>query len=318
VSRRHAARRGSLHRMVAGAALAGVAAWIVIGAVTAPPPPAARAQTADDTAIQLRRVQHADFVPARHGHDPVFILAIGSDARPGICMPVDRCLADSLHLIGINPEQGAATIVGFPRDSHVPIPGVGTERINNALFHGGPELVVRTVEQLTGISIDYYLLASFAQVIDMVDRLGGLEVDVPYPMNDSASGAVFPEGRQTLTGEQVLAFSRNRKDTPNGDFSRSENQGLVLLAALERFQEDFGEDPSALFRWIAVGSEDLETDLGLDEVFELMLTSASIDPSNVNNLVLKGSVGYAGSASVVFLGKESEAVFADMRKDGLA
>lgn len=318
MSRGHAARRGSLHRVAAGAVLVAVAAWIAIGAITAQPPPAAKAQTADDMAIQLRRVQHADFVPARNGDDPIFILAIGSDARPGMCMPVDRCLADSLHLIGINPKQGAATILGFPRDAHVPIPGIGTERINNALFRGGPELVVRTVEQLTGITIDYYLLASFAQVIDMVDRLGGLDVDVPYPMNDSASGAVFPAGRQTLTGDQVLAFSRNRKDTPNGDFSRSENQGLILLAALERFQADFGEDPSALFRWIAIGSAELQTDLGLDEVFELMLTSASIDPAKVNNLVVRGSVGYAGSASVVFLGEESKAIFADMRKDGLA
>jgi LCP family protein required for cell wall assembly len=318
VRRRHGAPRARLQRVAAGMVVAGVVAWIAIGAITARPPPAARAQTADGTAMQLRRVQHADFVPARRDGGPIFVLAIGSDARPGICMPVDRCLADSLHLIGINPKQRAATILGFPRDSYVPIPGVGTERINNALFRGGPELVVRTVEQLTGISIDYYLLASFAQVIDMVDGIGGLEVDVPYPMSDEASGAVFSEGLQVLTGEQTLAFSRNRKDTPEGDFSRSENQGLVLMAALQAFQGQFEDDPSALFRWIAIGSADLQTDLGLDEVFELMLTATSIEPSKVNNLVVRGSVGFAGSASVVFLGEESKAVFADMRKDGLA
>jgi polyisoprenyl-teichoic acid--peptidoglycan teichoic acid transferase len=174
------------------------------------------------------------------------------------------------------------------------------------------------VEQLTGIRIDYYLLTSFSQVVSMVDLIGGLEVDVPYPMSDSASGASFGAGPQVLNGKETLAFSRNRKDTPQGDFSRSENQGRVLLAALKEFQGQFAQDPSALFQWIDVGHSNLRTNLTLDEVFELMLTSLSIEPRKVKNLVLSGSVGYAGSASVVFLGEPARRIFADMRGDGLA
>jgi LCP family protein required for cell wall assembly len=304
--------------VAAGVVLTGLGGWIAVGALMARPPSAASAQTDSGATMELRRVQHADFVPARESGDPIFVLAIGSDARPGVCMPVERCLADSLHVIGINPKQGAATILGFPRDSYVPIPGFGKQKINNALFHGGPELLVRTVEQLTGIRIDYYLLTSFSEVVSMVDLIGGLEVDVPYPMSDSASGASFGAGPQVLNGKETLAFSRNRKDTPQGDFSRSENQGRVLLAALKEFQGQFAQDPSALFHWIDVGNSNLRTDLTLDEVFELMLTSLSIEPRKVKNLVLSGSVGYAGSASVVFLGEPARRIFADMRGDGLA
>jgi polyisoprenyl-teichoic acid--peptidoglycan teichoic acid transferase len=308
-----------VRKLVAGIALAGVAAWISVGAVTADPPVRAQTETpAGPPALQLRRVQHADFVasPAKEG--PIFILAIGSDARPGVCLPVERCLADSLHLIGINPKNHAATIVGIPRDSYVPIPGFGTEKVNNALFHGGPELVVRTVEELTGITVDYYLLTSFSEFVGMVDLIGGLEVQVPYAIAGSGDLPSFQAGLQELDGEAALALARNRKGTPKGDFSRSENQGLIMLAALTKFREEFAEDPTALFRWMAAGSSRIATDLSADEVFELLLTAMTIEPEKVNNLVVPGSVGFAGTASVVFLGDAADQIFEDMRKDGLA
>lgn len=307
-----------MRKLVAGIALAGVAAWITVGAVAADPPVRAQTETpAGPPALQLRRVQHADFVasPAKEG--PIFILAIGSDARPGVCLPVERCLADSLHLIGINPRSHAATILGFPRDSWVEIPGVGTRKINESLHSGGPELVVQTVESLTGITIDYYLLASFTGVVEMVDGIGGLEVNIPYAMNDPASGAVFPEGPRLLTGKEALAFSRNRKDTPKGDFSRSENQGRVILSTLEKLQEEYEEDPTVLFQWIAVGSARLQTDLSLAEVFDLMLTGLTIEPGQVENLVVPGSNGFVGDAAVVFLAPGADSIYADMRNDGV-
>jgi LCP family protein required for cell wall assembly len=296
----------------------GLAGWIGVGAFLARPPSASGAQTTLGATMQLRRVQHADFVPARETGDPIFILAIGSDARPGVCMPVERCLADSIHLIGINPKRHAATILGFPRDSYVPIPGFGTSKINNALARGGPQLVVRTVEQLTGIRIDYYLLTSFSEFVGMVDLIGGLEVDIPYAISSSGNLPPFQAGPRKLDGEQALALARNRKGTPNGDFSRSENQGLIILAALAQLREEFAQDPATLFRWIAAGTPRVRSDLGLDEVFELMLTALTITPEKVRNLVLPGGVGYAGTSSVVFLGASADRIFKDMRKDGLA
>lgn len=303
-----------MKRLVAIAVLlAALAGWIAAGALTADPPPA----SAQTPMVELNRTQKANFIPRATGKRPIFILAIGSDARPGVCMPVERCLADSLHLVAVNPRLKGATILGFPRDSYVPIPGVGTGRINDALHFGGPELVVETVEQMTGIRIDYYLLTSFQGLRQMVNALGGIDVNVPYPMNDAASGAFFDAGPQTLDGDQALALARNRKDTPDGDFSRSQNQGLLLLAALAKLRGEFAQDPSSLFAWIGVGVRNVQTDLSLEEILHLFLSAVQVDPANVANTVIPGSLGFAGEASVVFPAPQADEVYADIADDGL-
>jgi polyisoprenyl-teichoic acid--peptidoglycan teichoic acid transferase len=303
-----------VRKAVAGLAVATVlGGWLVGGALLADPP--ARAQTPPP--MQLGHAGQASYLPSLPGKRPIFVLAIGSDARPGVCEPVERCLADSLHLIGLNPREGGASIIGFPRDSYVEIPGVGTRKINDALFYGGPELVVETVEQLVGVKIDYYFLTSFGGFKHMVNDVGGIEVEVPYAMNDPSSGAVFSAGPQVLDGKQALAFSRNRKSTPNGDFSRSENQGLVLMAALERFRKDLRKDPLSVFTWVVSAMRHMQTELSAGEVFQLALSAATIEPSRVVNRVTPGSIGFAGEASVVHLGSEAEAMFDDIADDGL-
>jgi polyisoprenyl-teichoic acid--peptidoglycan teichoic acid transferase len=292
---------------------AAVAGSVVVTGIAGGPPPA-RAQT---PAVEIGRVQKASYVAPARGKDPLVVLALGSDARPGVCLPVERCLADSIHLVTVNRDEGAATILGFPRDSYVNIPGVGQGRINEALHAGGPELVVRTVEEITGIPIDYYLLTSFEGLPRMVKEIGGLEVNVPYPMNDPSSGAVFDEGPQVLEGREVLAFSRNRKDTPNGDFSRSENQGLVLLGALEQLHEEFRRNPAVLFTWIVAGAQNMQSDLSFGELFDLGLTALAVDPARVENLVVPGGIGMAGTASIVVLSESAEDLYRDLEDDGL-
>jgi LCP family protein required for cell wall assembly len=264
------------------------------------------------------RTVQAEFLPGfRTQGEVLFVVAIGSDARPGVCEPVDRCLADSIHLIGINAARRSATILGIPRDSYVDIPGHGRQKINNALFLGGPELVVQTVEQLAGVEVDHYFLTSFEGFRHMIEEVGGIDVEIPYPMSDAASGAVFPAGPQLLDGPQALAFARNRKDVPNGDFSRTENQGLLMLAALEQFRTEVRKDPLRFFTWLIAGKRYIVTDLSLGELFELALASMTVSPERVTNLALPGGIGLAGAASIVTLGGEAEAVFDDIADDGL-
>ncbi len=304
-------RRWSL----AAALFLGLVSWIAAGAVSVDPP-AARAQTATP-GIELRRLQEASYLPSIRERAPIYILAIGSDARPGVCMPVDRCLADSIHLVGVNTKKRRATIVGFPRDSYVEIPGQGQGRINEALHEGGPELLVETVEDLTGVTIDYYLLTSFEGLTGMVDAVGGINVEIPYPMNDPASGTSFEPGIEHLDGREALRFSRDRKSVPNGDFSRSENQGRLIEAALRAVKRDVEDDPAELFRWILAGIRHIDTDLSFTEIFDLMVTALSIKDQGVTNVVVPGGLGFAGTASIVTLGDDAEALFEDLRKDGL-
>lgn len=248
---------------------------------------------------------------------PFFVVAIGSDARPGVCEPVERCLADSIHLIGVNPKERSAGIIGIPRDSYVEIPGQGTGKINESLFGGGPELVVQTVEQLAGVTVDYSFLTSFEGFRHLIEEIGGIEVEIPYPVSDAASGATFDAGIQMLDGPQALAFARNRKDTPNGDFSRTENQGRLILAALAQLRQQVRRDPARLFTYLIAGAKYVQTELSMTDLFELALATLAIDPKRVVNVALPGGIGTAGAASIVTLGSEADAVFADLADDGL-
>lgn len=262
---------------------------------------------------ELRRTMRAELVPAVPSRDVLFVLAIGSDARQGT--PSARALADSLHLIGVNPRESSVSIVGIPRDSYVPIPGVGTRKINESLFHGGPTLVVETVRRLSGVPIDAYLLTGFEGFKRMVGSVGGVEVRVPYAMSDRDSGAYFRPGPARLDGRAALAFSRNRHDAPGGDFGRSMNQGRLLLAALHEFRADLDRDPLTLLRWLAAGGRFLETDLSLEEMAELLMAVPSIE--RTKNVVVAGSGAMVGGASVVRLGSAAESVFRDLRQDGV-
>jgi LCP family protein required for cell wall assembly len=254
----------------------------------------------------------ASYQPGVPGNDPLFILAIGSDARPR--KPVDRALADSLHIIGVNPKTGIASILGIPRDSYVPIPGGGSQKINASLFRGGPGLVVETVERLSGIDIDAYLLTGFEDFRRMVSEIGGVEITIPEGMSDFYSGAHFQAGPARLDGPKALAFSRNRHDVRGGDIGRSLNQGRLMTAALRELREDVRKDPLTLFRWILVGARYLDTDLTFLEMIELLGAALTVD--KVKNRVVPGSGGFAGSASIIRLGSAAQAMFRDLARDG--
>ena len=261
------------------------------------------------------RRQQARFQPELSGQRPFFILAIGSDARPGERVAGAR--ADAIQIVAINPARRGAAVVGIPRDSYVPIPGVGTRKINEALVHGGPELMVRTVERLSGIRFRGYLLTGFRDFERMVSRVGGVTVNIPYRMSDRYSGAYFRPGRKRLRGPQALALARNRHDARGGDFGRSFNQGRLILAALREFRKDFRRDPISLVGWVAAGAGSMQTNLSLQELVTLLLAAPTIDPARVRNDVVAGRGGMVGGQSVVFLGAEAQRLFADIRRDGM-
>jgi LCP family protein required for cell wall assembly len=243
-----------------------------------------------------------------------FILVIGSDARPGESPRATR--GDSLHIVGVNPAKGAVSILGIPRDSFVPIPGVGTRKINEAL-RGGPDLMVRTVEQLTGVALDGYVLTGFAGFQDLVNAVGGIGVNVPYPMNDAYSNADFRPGMRHMLGRDALAFSRDRHDVPGGDFGRSLNQGRMLIAALRQLKLDVAKNPTAILTWLATGANVLDTDLGLADMAALLLSMPSLDPGRVENRVVAGTGAMIGGLSVVQLGSAAHATFRDLAADAI-
>ncbi|MBW3556889.1 MAG: LCP family protein [Actinobacteria bacterium] len=244
----------------------------------------------------------------------VYVLVLGSDARPNEDLMAAR--ADSIHLLAINPSSGAGTIVGFPRDSYVEFPGGGRGKINDALTRGGPKLVAETVRRLTGLPVHYYVLTGFVGLSRMVDELGGVDVRVDRRMKDRLSGTRFDPGWHRFDGAEALAFTRDRTSVANGDFSRSENHGTLLLATLGKLRAEVADD-AGLFHWMGILGRNCRLDVPADELPRLAALARRLAPEKINNLVVPGRIGYAGRASVVFLGQEAPRLFADLRDDAL-
>ncbi len=255
---------------------------------------------------------HAEYTPSLDGSDPIFILLLGSDSRPGT--PMNKGRSDSIHILGINPAEHRATVFGIPRDSYVPLSTGGTDKINAAMPVGGPEAEVKTVEMLTGITFDYYVLTGFNEVTQAVNQIGGLEVDVPYSV--VGFDQTFPAGLHRMTGQQVLGYSRTRHSLPLGDFDRSLNQGVVLKSALTQFRAEFAKDPTRLYSWLGAGLRNTETTVPVDELVRLAGLAQSLRAQRVTNLVALGQSDMNGSQSIVRLSDENGALWQDMAQDG--
>jgi LCP family protein required for cell wall assembly len=255
---------------------------------------------------------HAEYAPSLDGSDPIFILLLGSDSRPGT--PMTKGRSDSIHILGINPAEHRATVFGIPRDSYVPLSTGGTDKINAAMPVGGPEAEMKTVEMLTGITFDYYVVTGFNEVTQAVNQIGGLEVDVPYSVVGYSQ--TFEAGLHRMTGSEVLGYSRTRHSLPLGDFDRSLNQGVVLKSALTQFRAEFAKDPTRLYSWLGAGLRNTETSVPVDELVRLAGLSQSLPAKRVTNLVATGASDMLGSQSIVRLSDANNALWQDMAQDG--
>jgi len=296
----------------AGVALAVLLGWVAgsfVGAGTG-----LSAAKAGLPAIVIGQA-HGGFTPEPTGRHTITILAIGSDARPGQNPLTSR--ADSIHVIFLHPRKRQAVVVGIPRDSWVSIPGLGTSKINAALASGGPSRMVETIERNFGARIDYWAIASFWGLPQMVNEIGGLRVHIPFRMHDRNAKTDLHPGVRRLRGWQVLAFARDRHSLRSGDFGRQENGGRVLLAALTQFRQEYRKDPARLLTWIAAGARHVDMDLSIKELIDLAFTATSIRPGRVQNVVLPGGTGTVGGRSIVQLSMgTARAIFADAKADG--
>jgi LCP family protein required for cell wall assembly len=262
-------------------------------------------------ALEIHKVETASFSP--RPDKPFFMLALGLDGgRPGI----DGDRADAIHLIGVNPATGEGTMINFPRDSYVAIPGRGQSKINDAYTYGGPGLAAETVERLTGMDVSFVLATRFGPFEQMVNEAGGVDVDVPVAMKDSFSGADFAKGRVHMDGRQALAFARNRHIS-GGDFTRSEHQGLLILSALTKLRAE-NPGPTGAARYLAIlGRHVGITGVTPVELYRLGRLALTIDPAKVRSVVMPGGIGSAGAQSIVTVGAAADSLFADMRDDAV-
>lgn len=244
----------------------------------------------------------------------VFVLVIGNDARTG--NPTNS-RSDAIHIVGINTETMRGGILNFPRDSWVPIPGYGTSKINEALYHGGPELLALTLENLTGIRLDYWVMVGFEDFRNIMKALGGVKMHLPSAVYDpSGSGARLRAGTQTLGAHQSLAYLRTRHSFGGGDVTRTTNQATYLLALLKKLRGEVSHSPSSLLRWISITQRFARFDVSAEEMLRLGVLATKVPPRDVGNVTVPVSVGTVGAASVVFISPSATEVYQRFRETG--
>jgi polyisoprenyl-teichoic acid--peptidoglycan teichoic acid transferase len=244
---------------------------------------------------------------------PLYVLLLGSDARAGAGC---NC-SDAIHLVGVAPGGGQATIVNIPRDMRVNVPGRGTTKINEALSRGGPQLAADTVSAFVGVPVSYTMVVGFDAFPALVDELGGVEVDIPVAMNDRSSGALFDPGPQRLDGRAAMALARNRKDLPDGDLGRTANQALIIVSALRELRPTTS-DPVGTMRRLVSLSRHVDTNgVSMTELYRLGRLAIAIDPINVRSIVVPSRPASIGGTSYVVTTGDAPAVFADFADDAV-
>ncbi len=231
--------------------------------------------------------------------DPTTFLIIGSDSRENIPDDFDDHFgtaggqrADVIMLVRVEPDESRARLLSIPRDLKVELPGRGTQKINAAYAYGGGALLVSTVRSVTGLPVHHYVEVDFAGFAAIVDEVGGVTINFPYPARDLKSGLDVPAGVQTLDGEEALAYARSRSyqelrdgtwvSSDASDIGRMGRQQELVFAILSQMKR-----PSTLTQAEeivnAIGSH-LEVDAALVErgVLELAWAMRGIRPGGID------------------------------------
>jgi len=164
------------------------------------------------------------------------ILLVGSDSRAGLSAAERKQLGTGYAeggrtdtmLIYYVPPKGSPALISLPRDSYLPIPGHGQDKLDAAYTYGGPSLLVQSVEDATGLRMDGYLEIGFGGFVSLVDLVGGIQVCLKAPMIDKDANLNLPAGCQTLDGIKALGYVRQRHQDPRGDLGRVERQREVI------------------------------------------------------------------------------------------
>lgn len=194
----------------------------------------------------LRRIPALTNLPDRppSGSGTTWLL-VGSDSRQDLSPEQQSEFAtggdlgdgrtDTILLVHV-PSLGSGvptTMVSIPRDSYLPIPGHGEDKINAAFAIGGAPLLAQTVEKATGLRLDHYAEIGFDGFAVMVDAVGGVTMCPPEPISDPLAGIELPAGCQKLDGRSALGYVRTRA-TPRADLDRMINQRQFMAALMHR------------------------------------------------------------------------------------
>lgn len=220
------------------------------------------------------------------------VLILGLDSRDRVKR------ADTIMLLSLNRRTGEINIVSVPRDMRVKVPGYGMDKINHAYAYGGVALTRQALEDFLKIKIDHYMATDFEGFVNIVDILGGIELEVEKRMLYLGKDVTIDlhPGLQHLDGEKALQYVRFRSDS-EGDFGRVKRQQKfikILLQEMIAFKNIFKYP-----RLLPELAQNMKTDLELTQAIRLVNRLKSVDFEEINTFTLPGRLGNIGGISYV-------------------
>lgn len=192
---------------------------------------------------------------------PISILLLGVDERKG-----DIGRSDTIIIVAVNPKQEKMLMLSIPRDTRTEIIGKGfDDKINHAYAFGGSQMAMDTIENFLETPIDFYVKVNMESFRDIVDAVGGVEVDNPKAFD--YQGYSFPAGSQKLNGDEALSYSRMRYEDPKGDFGRNDRQRQVITSIIDK-----GARVSSITKFdniLDILSENVKTNMTFQEMKDI-------------------------------------------------
>jgi LCP family protein required for cell wall assembly len=257
------------------------------------------------------------------------ILIAGLDERTGLTPQQQRLLhvdrsageadTDTLMLVHVPAGHRYVKVVSLPGDSWVAIPGHRMNKINAVLSIGGPQLLVRTVEQDTGLTINDYVVVNFLGFVKVIDALGGVNICLPFAVNDRYSGLHMSAGRHHVNGVTALMFARDRHSSAGPDLARIQDQQQLIASALSQaIKSGTLANPARLEKVLSAVSAAIKVDQGFN-VVSLADELRGISPSQITfTTVPLASVNHLtphGQSAVLWDQSAASALFAALKND---
>ncbi len=259
---------------------------------------------------------------------PLNVLLAGVDQRSGLtrhqqlALHVGRAVSsnsDTMMLIHVSGDRSRVTVISLPRDSWVDIPGHGMDKINAAYGLGGPQLVVRTVEENTGLTINDFIQVNFLGFVKVIDALGGVNICLPFAVDDSYSGLHLSKGVHHVNGITALEYARDRHSFATSDLARIQDQQHLLSSMLtEAISSGTLANPVKLDRFLRAALSAIKVNQGLN-VAALADQMRGISASNVRFMTVPlSNYNYQtpdGQLAVLWDTQQSQALFSDLKND---
>jgi LCP family protein required for cell wall assembly len=260
---------------------------------------------------------------------PLNILIAGTDERTGLTRRQQLLLhvgrttgethTDTLMVVHVPANRRYVNVVSLPRDSWVDIPGHGRGKINAAIGIGGARLMVRTVEQDTGLKINDYMEVNFLGLVKVIDALGGVNICLPYAVDDRYSGLRMSAGPHHVSGITALEFARDRHSFAASDLARIQDQQQLISSALTRaISSGALANPVRLGRVLSAATAAIKVDQGFKAV-SVAEELSGISPSQVTfTTVPLANDRYrtpSGQSAVLWNRRAASALFTALKND---